>query len=226
MDYRHELKFLVTYATLELIRAKIQHIVKPDIHQTDPEGYVISSLYFDNAYDTFLRENIDGYDNRHKFRLRIYGHSSDLIKLERKSKVHGMTAKKAVSVTTEECMQMMHGQIPMLGQEDSVSKKKLLCEMKLHGLMPKCIVQYQREAFVYPLGNVRITFDKNISGSRDVEAFLEDRIIMTPLLNKDVHILEVKYDNFLPKYISDALEIDQLLQTSFSKYAYAREKLG
>lgn len=226
MDYRHELKFLVSSATLELIRAKIKHIVAPDVHQADPDGYLITSLYFDNAYDTLLRENIGGYDRRHKFRLRIYDHGSALIKLELKSKIHGMTAKKAVSVSEEECRQMMAGEIPLLKQTDSSEKKKLLCEMKLRGMMPKCIVQYQREAFVYPLGNVRITFDKNISGSRDVEDFLENRITMTPLLNKDVHILEVKYDNFLPKYISDALEIDQLLQTSFSKYAYARETLG
>jgi hypothetical protein len=34
--------------------------------------------------------------------------------------------------------------------------------MKWDLLKPKTIVDYTREAYVYPVGNVRITFDKSI----------------------------------------------------------------
>ena len=226
MDYRHELKFLVSTSELELIRARIEHIVKPDMHQTDQTGYLISSVYFDTFHDDCLNENIGGYDHRHKYRIRIYDHRSDLIKLERKSKIRGMTAKEAVTLSEMECRGMINGEIPLLQPEFSDTKKRILCEMKLGAMRPKCIVQYLREAFVHDVGNVRITFDKNISGSRAVDCFLDDSICTTPLLNKDVHVLEVKYDNLLPKYIAEALETGNLLQTSFSKYSYARKELS
>ena len=226
MDYRHELKFLVSDADLALLRARICHIAMPDRHQPSESGYLITSLYFDNNQDQCAMETISGYDYRNKYRIRIYGHSDKLIKLERKSKTHGMTAKKSVPLSRDECVAMMQGQIPKLSNDYSTEKNKILCEMKLSGMRPKCIVQYQRQAFVYDVGNVRITFDQNITASKDVDAFLNERLNMVPLLKTGVHILEVKYDNLLPKYISDALEIEKLLQTSFSKYVYARNTIG
>lgn len=226
MEYRHELKFFVSEADLELLRARISHLVKPDIHQPADGGYLITSLYFDNIYDRCLDESMQGCDRRHKYRLRIYEHSSDVIKLERKSKIHGMTAKKAVSVSPEECRELMQGRIPWLQPAFSEDKNRILCDMKLTGMQPKSIVQYNREAFVHPLGNVRITFDQNISGTNRVENFLDGNICTVPLLNTGVHILKVKYDSLLPKYISEALEIEKLMQTSFSKYVYSRMTIG
>lgn len=226
MDYRHELKFIVTDADFAHLRARISHIAKPDRHQPDKDGYLITSLYFDDFYDSCDNDTIGGYDQRHKYRIRIYGHSNGTIKLERKSKLHGMTSKKSVTISESECRQMMAGKIPKIQKEDPAVKKQILCEMKLMGMKPKCIVQYQREAFVYHVGNVRITFDKNISGSKEIAKFLNGYIPTTPLLNTGVHVLEVKYDNLLPQYLADQLEIETLRQSSFSKYGYARKQLG
>ena len=164
MKYRHELKFYASEATLELLRTRISHVVKRDEHQVDTNGYLITSLYFDDIYDHCAKETIGGYDRRHKYRLRIYGHNSDVIKLERKSKIHGMTAKTSAQVTVEECNQMMSGTIPRLCTEYSEQKNQILTEMKINGMRPKCVVQYQREAFIHQIGNVRITFDKNVEG--------------------------------------------------------------
>lgn len=226
MDFRHELKFFVTSADLSLIRTRIQHIAKSDSHQKDHQGYTVTSLYFDNINNFCLNENIGGFDHRHKYRLRIYNHSPELIKLERKSKIHGMTSKISVNVNVEECKKMVQGTLPLLQYDYPYDKKRILCEMKLAGMYPKTIVQYNREAFLYDVGNVRITFDENISGSQKIESFLDPWISTTPLLNKGIHILEVKYDNLLPTYLYDALDIEKLMHTSFSKYAYSRRKLG
>lgn len=225
MQYRKEHKFLVSNADLELLRGRISHILKSDIHQTSADGYLITSLYFDDTCDTCLNENIQGYDHRHKYRLRLYDHSADVIHLERKSKIHGLTAKQTVSVSREECQQFMNGQLPSIRKADPQIKKQLLCQMKLSGMRPKCIVQYNREAFTYPAGNVRITFDQNICGTQNVQAFLNDRIHTVPLLDYGIHVLEVKYDSMLPQFISEALEIEKLRQTAISKYAYARNQL-
>ena len=226
MDFRHELKFLVRDTDLALLDRRIRHIARPDPHQKDPEGYIITSLYFDNIYDQCHRETVDGYDNRRKYRMRIYGHSADVIQLERKSKVRGMTAKHSMGVTFDESRIFMQGQIPTLDVKNTLIGNQILAEMKVKGMMPKCIVQYLRCAYVYPIGNVRITFDRNISGTKATSALFDSHICTTPLLEAGVHILEVKYDNLLPRYLYDALDIGSLQQTSFSKYGYARNVLG
>lgn len=225
MEYRNELKFLVRDVDLELIRERIRYIAHRDVHQGNPDGYLITSLYFENVFDKCFREKEDGSDYRHKYRIRIYDRTHDVIKLERKSKVHNMAAKKSVSITENECRYMMQGKLPAIESMFSEEKKRILCEMKQSAMRPKCIVEYRREAFVNQVGNVRITFDKDISASSDIAGFLSPDFIAAPILPARTHILEIKYDNLLPKYIYEALDIDSLFQTSFSKYAYARLKL-
>ena len=95
----------------------------------------------------------------------------------------------------------------------------------MNRMLPKCIVEYERTAFVDKRGNVRITFDRNISGSDRIEDFLDKTIYRTPVLPEGQHILEIKYDEFLPQYLAELLEIGTLQQTSFSKYYYVREIL-
>jgi len=41
-------------------------------------------------------------------------------------------------------------------------------------------------------------------------------------MTKSTHVLEVKYDEFLPVYLKELLEDRGLWQTAFSKYAESR----
>lgn len=95
--------------------------------------------------------------------------------------------------------------------------------MRLRGLYPKSIVEYDRSTYIFNAGNVRITFDRNIRGSRKINDFWQEKIDEIPLLEKDVHVLEVKYDEFLPQFIYNILDLDTLRRTSFSKYGYSRK---
>lgn len=226
MNYRHECKFYVNSADLELIRKRICYLIHKDSHYLGDSGYVVTSLYFDDINNRCWYENIQGYDCRHKYRIRIYDNDPSLIKLERKSKYHGLGLKIAATIDQNECSCFMDNRIPEIQMADPVYKKQLLCDMKLAGMLPKCIVQYDREAYTYSAGNVRITFDKNVRGSICYQDFLKKDIYTVPLLEQDQHILEVKYDAFLPHFISQALEIERLSQTSVSKYALSRNLLG
>jgi len=84
------------------------------------------------------------------------------------------------------------------------------------------IVEYDRVPFVHPDGNVRITMDLNISSSNQIERFLEPQIARRPVMPAGQHILEVKFDEFLPDYIKNSLELGNLRQTSFSKFYLCR----
>ncbi len=77
-----------------------------------------------------------------------------------------------------------------------------------------------------PAGNVRITFGMNLRGSTDIERFLDTSEEFTlPVMEPGMHILEVKYDEFLPKYILELVDLNCLHRQSFSKYEIVREVL-
>ena len=93
--------------------------------------------------------------------------------------------------------------------------------MTTQGLRPKTIVDYTREAFTYAPGNVRITLDSNIrTGLRCVELLSPDCVTL-PAGNAPI-ILEVKWDEFLPSIIRDAVQLEGRRTAAFSKYAACR----
>ncbi len=93
-------------------------------------------------------------------------------------------------------------------------------------LIPKCIVEYERFAFVESKGNVRITFDRNILGSRRTDRFYDTQIDGMPVMPWGYYILEIKYDELLPHYILAAVDTGNLRRQSFSKYYTTRKALG
>ena len=109
MDYRHELKFIVSDVKLKIIEYRLKPLMHTDVHQ-EGNSYAIRSLYFDDRYNSCLKENESGSNNRSKYRIRIYNASSQLIKLEKKQKCNGMTRKKVstISLTEVSHFQMLH----------------------------------------------------------------------------------------------------------------------
>ena len=223
MEYRVEQKYLVSEGQLLYLQKQLESCMEYDVHHPDGEPYTIRSVYFDDMFDSYLKENEDGTDNREKFRIRIYEGDFSTIHLECKSKLHGFTKKKKENLTLEECMCYINKEPLVLHTEDGFLKKKVYTLNKLRRFQPVQIVEYERVAFVEKLGNVRVTLDKNICGTNQVERFCEKDIYGVPALPAGMHILEVKYDELLPDYITNALRTVSLRRTSFSKYYYTRK---
>ena len=96
--------------------------------------------------------------------------------------------------------------------------QKLLLLMRTRLYRPAIIVEYSRTPYIYPCGNVRITLDRNISASTAFAAFLDPDIPRQPIMEPGSHVLEVKFDEFLPDPIHNALQMNHLQQTAFSKF--------
>ena len=204
-----------------LLAGRLKNVMSQDIHQ-EGDCYEIRSLYFDDLWDRCLDENEAGVDRREKYRIRIYDPRSDVIHLEIKEKNRGLTKKRACDLSREECLAIMEGELP-LNPDGRAPLNSLQLQMRCARMEPKVIIAYERTAFVHPSGNVRITFDRNIMASRNREEFLEDRVSgMVPVLPAGMHVLEVKYDEFLPDTIAQQLEIGKLRKTAFSKYYLGR----
>ena len=100
--------------------------------------------------------------------------------------------------------------------------RKLTLKMMLCHMRPVIIVDYDRFPFVCRSGNVRITLDTNIASASKTERFFDPQLPKRPVLPMGQHLLEVKYDEYLPDQIYRSLQLDNLQQTAFSKYYVCR----
>ena len=146
--------------------------------------------------------------------------------LEIKEKLHGYTKKTGCPLTREQADRILAGLPPRIEAGTPAPLNLLAVEMQLNRLRPVVIVDYERTAYVGRLGNVRITLDQNIAGSADAGQFFDPRPALHPILPPGQHVLEVKFDEFLPAPIADVLELGEMQRISFSKYTLCREALG
>ncbi|MCD8197035.1 MAG: polyphosphate polymerase domain-containing protein [Lachnospiraceae bacterium] len=221
-QYRHEFKYICSCAQLRVIEARLTGLIARDPHAGSDGVYNIRSLYFDDYEDRCVRENEAGTDPREKFRIRIYNHSPSRITLELKRKERGKVQKLQCPLSEKQCRELMAGEIPKISKESPPLLHKLVLEMRTRLMRPKVIVEYERVPYVYPLGNVRITLDENICSAGRPDLFLEDQIPLRPVMPSGQHILEVKYDEYLPDYIYRAVQLENLQQTAYSKYYLCR----
>lgn len=225
--YRVEDKFSCSEQDLLLLQARLQTVLKPDENQIGTKGYRITSVYFDDLFDTHLKDTEDGNHLREKYRIRIYNGSFDVIKLEIKYKRDNRVMKKMQSITRNHMCELMHGHCILSGNESMDNPITLFnCAIANRGLHPKIIVEYDRSAYVYEPGNVRITLDRDLRVSDQIDAFVKDQKITYEYLKEWDRVLEVKYDEFLPGFIAGMLETGNLNQTSYSKYRICREIRG
>ncbi|MBQ2802844.1 MAG: polyphosphate polymerase domain-containing protein [Lachnospiraceae bacterium] len=222
LKYRNEMKFVCSEQELCLIEHRIKGICSPDAHAGSNGTYMVRSLYFDDYNDSCLYDNIDGILQREKFRIRIYNANPDYPVLECKQKYKDKNHKFSCSITRVQLQEMLEGGFALPEEAPEVLRKFYL-QYHTRLLRPKVIVQYERTPFVYPIGNVRITFDRNVSGTADIMEFEKESIALRPVMSAGQHILEVKYDELLPDYIYNALQLGSLRQTAFSKYYMCRK---
>ena len=221
MEYRIENKYLVSELEIAAISQRLKTVMQPDVHQ-EGAHYEIRSIYFDDIYDSGFLDNENGVNDRKKYRIRSYGPAPSAINLEIKEKMNALTRKTKCGLDQDEYAGLLEDACLMpFGQKAPLNE--LLLHARTRRLKPCALIVYERTAFVHPVGNVRITFDKNIMATSDFETFRDARVEgLIPVLPAGMHILEVKYDELLPDFIAKQLEIRTLQQTAFSKFYYGR----
>lgn len=220
MNYRHEWKHEISYGDMLVLRQRLGAVMQRDTHAINGK-YLIRSLYFDNASDKALREKIDGVNIREKFRIRYYNNDTSLIHLEKKSKVNGLCLKDSATLCAEQAQAIVDGDYKWMMESGIPLVQELYSKMMSQGLRPKTIVDYLREPFVFAPGNVRVTLDDDIRTGMDCTDFLNPNCVTVPAGEAPI-ILEVKWDEFLPDIIRDAVQLPNCRVGAFSKYAACR----
>lgn len=220
MKYRHEWKHEISYGDMLVLRQRLSAVMKRDAHTINGK-YLIRSLYFDNASNKALREKIDGVNFREKFRIRYYNNDTSLIHIEKKSKVNGLCLKDSATLSAEQAQAIANGDYAWMVDSGVPLIQELYSKMMSQGLRPKTIVDYLREPFVFTPGNVRVTLDYNIRTGMNCTDFLNPDCVTVPAGDAPI-ILEVKWDEYLPDIIRDAVQLPNCRVGAFSKYAVCR----
>ena len=220
--YRVEDKYICSEKDMLLLESRVRAVMPGDQYSNNA-SYRITSLYFDDYNDRHLADSDDGVSHRMKYRIRIYNGSSDVIKLEIKYKAYNRVFKKSRTISKGMAESLISGECVKDDTPSTDSPVTLFnLAIKQDLLRPKIIVEYDRNAYVFAPGNVRITFDRNIRSSRNITGFLNDKYTCDVIRDMD-RILEIKYDEFLPGFIAQLLENGNMIQTSYSKYRLCRE---
>ena len=220
MQFRHELKHEITNADRIAIRQRMRAIATPDPHAVDGK-YLIRSLYFDTPEDKALIEKQNGVSRRQKFRIRYYNGDKSVIHLEKKCKVGGLGTKVSAPLTEEQAQKILAGEIEWMKEAADPLLRELYSRMTAERLIPRTIVDYTREPFIYAPGNVRVTLDYDIRSGLWKTDFLNKECITVPAA-PGICLMEVKWDNFLPEIIRDAVQLSACRTESFSKYEACR----
>ena len=220
--FRHEIKHYINFSDYLAIKSRLRTIMHLDKNANENNEYRIRSLYFDNVYDKALKEKVIGVPKRDKFRIRFYNDNHEFIRLEKKSKIRGLCLKDSERITKEEVEKIRRGDIEFLRDSGKNLFVDLYTQMKGNLLRPKTIVDYTREAYIYPMGNVRITFDKSIRTGLNSTDLFNEKLPTIEAIDSRFIVLEVKWDEFLPQSIHDIVQVKERRATSVSKYEACR----
>ena len=225
-EYRHEIKYRINGGLYHILRQRLAAVMQPDVHAKNGL-YRVTSLYFDDIYRSAYRDKINGTLKRKKYRVRAYDLSKDVINLEEKIKHDTVGYKKTVRITAEEYERMLGGDFAFLADDrfaDTAGSDMYFSDCAAH-LTPAVIVDYIREPFTCPAGNVRVTFDMKIAACiNGIDMFAPDCIYEDVMPDKDL-VLEIKYDEFIPDHILHLFTDIPNIRESVSKYVICSDKL-
>ncbi len=220
--YRKELKYLIDPMEMVRMKSVLDKIMSSDSHN-GVNGYRVRSLYFDTLLDSDFEEKLAGYDSRQKIRIRVYDGNSQVYKLELKAKEKDMQRKISLLLSREETESMMRADYSFLLDRPEKPASSLYIKLIMHSYRPKCIVEYDRYAYIRNTNNIRITFDMNLRATESNLNLLDENLILYPVCRPGEITMEVKYDKFLFSFIKNAIKQIDRTQISNSKYCKARK---
>jgi hypothetical protein len=224
---RHEIKYLISEAKAVAIAQFIRPYLEPDRYSKLQRGghYPIVSLYLDSNNLQLCRESLTGQKNRFKLRIRSYTDEPEYPRFfEIKRRVNNVIIKSRARVMERDVPALLAG-LP-LPPQDYTTDEDVLNQFQLYtksiGAKPVVLVRYMRQAFEGDSETrVRVTFDRelcyNVTSSPQVR--LGGSGWQHSSVTTGGVILEIKFTDRYPAWLSQMVEYLDLRQDSISKYA-------
>ena len=222
-DVRHELKYFIAAADAPGLMDRLGKVLRIDPNAGVHDEYTVRSLYFDDFNDSAYNDKMDGVAQRDKYRIRIYKLSDREIFLERKRKQGDLIRKDSAAITRRLAEQLIGGDPTGLHRADNPLLKDMFVQMRLRGMRPRVVVDYERVAYLHPVERVRVTFDKKVRSGLTGRDLFDPGLAMLPVLMPGRMVLEVKYDRYLPDFIAALLSSVSAERSAISKYTLCRQ---
>ncbi|MBR4940799.1 MAG: polyphosphate polymerase domain-containing protein [Clostridia bacterium] len=221
MAKRYEDKYMCTEGGLLIAMSRASALLDRD-RAGENGRYMVRSLYFDGPDSPCAEENEAGTDKRSKYRIRLYNGDTSFIRAEIKRKENGVGEKVSAALDIETVRALMKGSVEPSKLDNPVLREFAL-KIRGESFRPVIVCEYMREAYVGEPGRMRITADRDLRGSRDVERFLSaDLGPAYPVYPLGWGLLEVKYTELLPSWVLRSVVSGSFVRTSFSKYRMCR----
>ncbi len=224
---RHELKYHISESTAEAIVQFIKPYLPLDkyckLHPS--RDYPIVSLYLDSSDLQLCKESIGGQKNRYKLRIRSYTDEPDYPRFfEIKRRINTIIMKSRARVMNCDVPILLGGH-PLPPQNytadtDSINQFQLYMNNIRAG--PAVLIRYTRQAYEGGSENkVRVTFDRELSYcvTREPEVRLGGNGWQRNPFTTGGVILEIKFTDRYPIWLSELVKCFNLRQRSISKYA-------
>ena len=224
LSCRYELKYRIRETKARAIAQYIQSYISADAYarKNPRHEYPISSLYFDSDHLHLANETIDKKKNRFKLRIRCYDDKPEsMCFFEIKRRLNTVILKDRARIPKSQILNALAGSkiSAPLYKKDEKALDQFRFYVKNLCARPILLVRYQRQAYEGDSSNrVRITFDRQ----------LDFRTVRTPEVTTngpgwcnvpmEFVILEIKFTDRYPFWLTDMVKIFDLKQTAMSKY--------
>ena len=227
---RNEIKYYIRpEQVLDVLNYSRAHIEHDEYSLSMPDyRYTVRSLYYDSPALDFYWEKIDGIKVRRKLRIRTYNTLTpeSVAFLEIKRRYGSAVVKERAKYSFDQVVKLMSSPTHVWltyeqSNNGSLVLGKWVDNIVRWRLEPAMLIAYEREAYVGRYkdeNNIRLTIDYNVRArvTESVEnIFKEDN--MTPITG-NLCILELKFNNFMPKWMRGLAKELELSQRSISKY--------
>jgi SPX domain protein involved in polyphosphate accumulation len=206
----------------------VERFIRPYLHldhycKLRPSGtYPIATLYLDSADLRLCRQTLEGNKNRFKLRIRSYTDDTGYpCFFEIKRRMNAIIIKSRARVMHQDVVTVLSGlslpQQEFKMDEETVKQFQLYMRSINAGAVMR--VRYLRRAYEGDTDNrVRVTFDRELAYnvSREVNVALEGPGWQRHGLNGV--ILEIKFTERYPAWLSRMVKVFGLRQESISKY--------
>ena len=219
---RQEFKYYTSNNEIYVLRNSLQKLMKIDQNANLNRLYTVTSLYFDTPYESNFSEKVDGIISREKFRIRKYS-TSKIFKFESKKKIENVIEKQSQIINNYQVNDLLNANYKLINNNKSKFLNNSFIKLKAEGYKVKNIVEYDREAYYLPYGNIRITFDLNLRTYNTDTNFNKISNSSIKILPNNTNILEVKFSLPLPDYLKNLLSKTIATRCSISKFVMGQK---
>jgi SPX domain protein involved in polyphosphate accumulation len=204
---------------------------------TDPfvpknqKDYTVKTLYLDTPDLRYYYEKMDGLKVRKKLRIRTYGDEHASAFLEIKRRYTDIVVKERAQYSYADLHKLIEDNGSHLNGDQSQSADrtaavagKFLFYLLKNRLQPTLLVIYEREAYLNPMAPYqRVTIDTDIRYYfyPELDDLFHGRGVV--FLREPASILELKFNDFMPKWMRRLEAEFNLRQLAISKYSFGIE---